>query len=89
MNSNVFHCPVLQGVRNQYEPNFTWSWLPGAGNPGDRVGYGANTYFNMSSPPYSAGGFATSVGGFNYSNPGPFNLKGAVDLGTARPARRV
>lgn len=71
MNSNLFHCPVLQGVRNQYEPNFVWSWLPGAGNPGDRVGYGANTYFDMSTPPYYAGGFAFSVGGFSYSNPGP------------------
>jgi prepilin-type N-terminal cleavage/methylation domain-containing protein len=78
MNTNVFHCPVLQGVRNQYEPNFVWSWLPGAGNPGDRVGYGANTYFNMSSPPYTAGTFPTSVGGFNYSNPGPFKRSSIV-----------
>jgi prepilin-type N-terminal cleavage/methylation domain-containing protein len=71
MNTNLFHCPVLQGVRNQYEPNFAWSWLPGAGNPGDRLGYGANTYFDMSSPPYYAGDFAVTEGGFNYSNPGP------------------
>jgi len=71
MNTNVFHCPVLQGVRNQYEPKFVWSWLPGAGNPGDRVGYGANSYFDLSSPPYGAGQFPYSAGGFNYSNPGP------------------
>ena len=78
MNTNVFHCPVLQGVRNQYEPNFAWSWLPGAGNPGDRVGYGANSYFDMSSPPYYAGDFPYSAGGFNYSNPGPIKRSDIV-----------
>ena len=25
-SSNSFHCPVLAGVRNQYEPNFKWEW---------------------------------------------------------------
>ena len=78
MNTNLFHCPVLQGVRNVYEPNFKWSWLPGAGNPGDRVGYGCNTYFDMSSPPYTAGDFAYSAGGVNYSNPGPFKRTAVV-----------
>jgi len=67
-NSNTFHCPVLTGVRNQYEPNFQWAWNT-PGNPGSRIGYGANTYFNMSMP-YTAGVNAYSAGGFNYSNPG-------------------
>ncbi len=70
MNTNLFHCPVLVGVRNQYEPGFKWSWSPGAGNPGDRVGYGANTYFDMSSPPYDTGFAPFTAGGFNYVNPG-------------------
>ena len=67
-NSNLFHCPVLQGVRNQYLPNFKWSWSP-AVNAGDRVGYGCNTFFLYSQPPY-ARGVASGPGG--YINPGRF-----------------
>jgi prepilin-type N-terminal cleavage/methylation domain-containing protein len=78
MNTNLFHCPVLNVVRSQYEPNFKWSWLPGAGNPGDRVGYGANSYFNMDAPPYSQGGNAVTMGGFSYSNPGRFKRTSIV-----------
>ena len=65
-NSNLFHCPVLQGTRNQYFPGFKWSWLPAA-NAGDRVGYGCNTFFLFSDPPY-ARGVASGPGG--YINPG-------------------
>jgi len=67
-NSNLFHCPVLQGVRNQYLPNFKWSWSP-AVYAGDRVGYGCNTFFLYSQPPY-ARGVASGPGG--YINPGRF-----------------
>jgi prepilin-type N-terminal cleavage/methylation domain-containing protein len=67
-NSNLFHCPVLQGSRNQYFPGFRWSWSP-AVEPGDRIGYGCNTFFLCSMPPYPRG-FATGPGG--YFNPGPF-----------------
>ena len=67
-NSNTFHCPELTGVRNQYQPNFKWDWNTPA-LPGSRIGYGANTYFNLSMP-YTAGVNSLSVGGFNYSNPG-------------------
>jgi hypothetical protein len=67
-SSNSFHCPVLAGVRNQYEPNFKWEWNTPA-LPGSRIGYGANTYFNMSMP-YTPGVNAISVGGVSYSNPG-------------------
>jgi len=66
-NSNMFHCPVLQGVRNQYWPGFKWSWAPAA-YPGDRVGYGCNTFFLFSDPPYPRG--TASVLG--YINPGRF-----------------
>jgi prepilin-type N-terminal cleavage/methylation domain-containing protein len=67
-NSNLFHCPVLQGVRNQYFPGFKWSWAP-AVYAGDRVGYGCNTFFLFSEPPY-ARGVAGGPGG--YINPGRF-----------------
>ncbi len=67
-NSNLFHCPVLQGVRNQYLPGFKWSWNP-AVYAGDRVGYGANCFFLFSDPPY-ARGVASGPGG--YINPGRF-----------------
>ena len=71
MNTNLFHCPLLVGVRSQYEPGFKWSWSPGAGNPGDRVGYGCNTYFDMSSPPYDANSIPFTAGTVSYTNPGP------------------
>ena len=67
-NSNLFHCPLLQGVRNQYFPGFKWSWGP-AVYAGDRVGYGCNTFFLFSDPPY-ARGVASGPGG--YINPGRF-----------------
>jgi prepilin-type N-terminal cleavage/methylation domain-containing protein len=67
-NSNLFHCPVLTGVRNQYVRGFKWSWGPLA-YPGDRVGYGCNTFFLFSMPPYPRG-VASGPGG--YINPGPF-----------------
>jgi prepilin-type N-terminal cleavage/methylation domain-containing protein len=67
-NSNIFHCPVLQGVRNQFTPNFKWSWEP-VEYPGDRIGYGCNSFFLFSDPPYPAG-YATGPGGL--ANPGPF-----------------
>ena len=46
-NSNLFHCPVLQGVRNQYTANFQWSFSaqPGDTYPGQHVGYAANCFF--------------------------------------------
>jgi prepilin-type N-terminal cleavage/methylation domain-containing protein len=57
-NSNVFHCPVLVGKRNQYTPDFVWSWAPfDIQHPGDRVGYGCNSFFLFSDPPYAAGSY--------------------------------
>ena len=51
-NIDLFHCPVLQGVRNQYTPGFEWSWnCTNIFHPGDRVGYGANCFF-LTVPPY-------------------------------------
>jgi len=46
-NSNLFHCPVLQGVRNKYYPGFQWSFTgqPGDAYPGQHVGYAANCFF--------------------------------------------
>jgi prepilin-type N-terminal cleavage/methylation domain-containing protein len=67
-NSNLFHCPVLQGVRNQYTPGFKWSWKP-VMYPGDRIGYGCNSFFLFSDPPYPRG-YASGPGGI--INPGPF-----------------
>lgn len=72
-NSNLFHCPVLQGVRNQYFPGFKWSWDAAVGYPGERIGYGCNTFFLFSEPPY-ARGVATGPGG--YINPGRFKRSG-------------
>jgi prepilin-type N-terminal cleavage/methylation domain-containing protein len=67
-NSNLFHCPVLQGERNQYTPKFKWNWnTPDL--PGSRVGYGANTYFNLAMP-YRRGENPLTLGAQNYSNPG-------------------
>ncbi|HEV7926263.1 MAG TPA: type II secretion system protein [Verrucomicrobiae bacterium] len=55
-NSNLFHCPVLVGKRNQYEPDFVWSWEANDPNePGNRIGYGCNSFFLFSNPPYPAG----------------------------------
>ena len=65
-NSNLFHCPVLQGVRNQYTPGFIWSWK-GTNNPGDRIGYAANVYFLFYPPPAAQAPDPVNVGGFAYS----------------------
>jgi prepilin-type N-terminal cleavage/methylation domain-containing protein len=70
-NSNLFHCPVLIGKRNQYEPGFVWSWESlDPTHPGDRIGYGCNSFFLFSDPPYLTGTISAPVGG--YVNYGPF-----------------
>jgi len=66
-NSNLFHCPVLQGVRNQYTPGFQWSWT-GVANPGDRIGYAANVYFLCYPAPAVQAPATVSVGGINFSS---------------------
>ena len=74
-NSNLFHCPVLTGIRNQYTPGFHWSWTgvgyspnPGPA-PGDSIGYAANVFFLFWPDPSSgqtpASG-ATTVNGVYY-----------------------
>src|SRR5580692_11371609 len=69
-NSNLFHCPVLQGVRNQVTPDFKWSWeAVDPTQPGDRIGYGCNSFFLFSYPPYPEG-YASGPGGL--VNPGAF-----------------
>ena len=71
-NSNLFHCPVLQGSRDQYFPKFKWSWSP-AVYAGDRVGYGCNAFFLFSNPPYARG---VASGPSGYINPGRFKRSG-------------
>ena len=64
-NSNLFHCPALVGVRNQYTPGFKWGWgdpAYGGTQPGSRVGYGANNCFLLRAP---YGNATMAVGGFN------------------------
>ena len=81
-NSNLFHCPVLQGKRNVFEPDFTWSWeTPDSSEPGSRVGYGANTYFLFDNPPYPQGTAELQIGSLTYMCPG--NLKRSM---VVRPA---
>ena len=72
-NSNLFHCPVLTGTRNQYTPGFTWSWTgrgyspnPGPA-PGDSIGYAANVFFLFYPPPSVQGGGTINVNGFNFT----------------------
>jgi len=65
-NSNLFHCPVLQGVRNQYTPGFQWSWT-GIANPGDRIGYGANVFFLFYPASSVQVGGTFNFGGFNFT----------------------
>ncbi len=65
-NSNLFHCPVLTGIRNQYTPNFTWSWT-GVAGPGDRIGYAANVFFLFYPAPSVQGGGSVTVGGFTFT----------------------
>lgn len=66
-NVNLFHCPVLQGVRNQYTPNFQWSWESPAGSayPGQFVGYAANCFFLFY--PVLQAIIPQTVGGINYT----------------------
>ncbi len=66
-NSNLFHCPVLQGVRNQYTPNFQWSWT-GATYPGDRVGYAANVFFLFYPAPSVQSPASVPVNGFTFTS---------------------
>ena len=65
-NSNLFHCPVLTGVRNQYTPNFSWSWT-GVAGAGDRIGYAANVFFMFYPPPSVQTGGSINVGGFTFT----------------------
>ncbi len=65
-NSNLFHCPVLQGVRNQYTPDFVWNWT-GVSNPGDRIGYSANVYFLFYPAPSVQAPESVSYDGFTYT----------------------
>jgi prepilin-type N-terminal cleavage/methylation domain-containing protein len=69
-NSNLFHCPVLQGVRNDYGKGWTWAFTT------SRVGYGVNTYF-LTFAPYRAGDNALTVGGVSY-RPTPWLKRSAV-----------
>ena len=66
-NSNLFHCPVLQGTRNSFQPVFQWAWRRPGGNPGDRIGYGANVFFLFYPPPGIQGGYSVSAGGYTFS----------------------
>ncbi len=66
-NSNLFHCPVLQAPRNQYTPNFIWSWT-GTNNPGDRIGYAANVYFLFYPAPSVQAASSVSFGGFTFTS---------------------
>lgn len=66
-NSNLFHCPVLQGVRNQYTPDFQWSWT-GVAKPGDRIGYAANVFFLFYPAPSVQVPSSINVGGFTYNS---------------------
>ena len=64
-NSNLFHCPVLVGTRNQYTPGFTWNWT-GVNNPGDRIGYSANVFFLFYPAASVQAPVTVSFGGFSY-----------------------
>ena len=66
-NSNLFHCTVLTTTRNQYTPNFTWSWT-GVVNPGDRIGYAANVFFLFYPPPAAQAASTVTVGGVTFSS---------------------
>jgi len=65
-NSNLFHCTVLQGVRNQYTPNFVWSWT-GVTYPGDRIGYAANVWFLFYPSPSVQAQSSVTFGGYTYT----------------------
>lgn len=66
-NSNLFHCPVLVGVRNQYTPGFIWSWT-GTNYPGDRIGYAANVWFLFYPPPNVQAAASVSYNGYTYTS---------------------
>ena len=66
-NSNLFHCPVLQAVRNQYTPGFKWNWT-GVNNPGDRIGYSANVFFLFYPSPAVQAAQTVTVGAFTYTS---------------------
>jgi len=73
-NSNLFHCPVLQGVRNQYTPGFTWSWTgrgyspnPGPA-PGDSIGYAANVFFLFYPAPSVQAASSVSPNGITFTS---------------------
>jgi prepilin-type N-terminal cleavage/methylation domain-containing protein len=66
-NSNLFHCPVLTVTRNQYTPNFKWSWT-GVSNPGDRIGYSANVFFLFYPAPAVQAASSVNIGGFTFSS---------------------
>ena len=65
-NSNLFHCSVLTGVRNQYTPNFKWSWT-GVTYPGDRIGYSANVFFLFYPAPTVQAPDTVSYNGVSYT----------------------
>ena len=69
-NSNFFHCPALQGVRNDYGKGWRWAFST------DRVGYGANTYF-LTFAPYRPGDMAMTVDKISY-RPVPWLKRSAV-----------
>jgi len=66
-NSNLFHCPVLTGIRNQYTPGFAWNWK-GTTYPGDRIGYSANVFFLFYPAPSVQAPVTVSYGGFTYTS---------------------
>jgi len=65
-NSNLFHCPVLVGTRNQYTSGFQWSWT-GVTYPGDRVGYAANVWFLFYPAPSVQSQSSVSYGTYTYT----------------------
>jgi len=67
-NSNLFHCPVLSGVRNQYTPGFQWDFSATAARPGSRVGYAANVFFLFYPPPSAQAASTITVGGISFSS---------------------
>lgn len=67
-NSNLFHCPVLVGVRNQYTPGFQWDFSATAANPGSRVGYAANVFFMFYPPPSAQAASTVTVSGTSFSS---------------------
>jgi len=66
-NSNLFHCPVLTGTRNQYTPNFKWSWT-GVTYPGDRIGYAVNVFFLFYPAPSVQAASSITVGGITFAS---------------------